>query len=236
MASITEKYKTLVSRLDRLTPRERVLIVAAVLAVLYFPWQRGLWQPLQMQQAALRSQLQQTQVKTAELAAQAQAVMARRNVDPNRAEKKKIAALQADIARLDTRLDAAMVGLVSPQQMPQVLEDLLKRQTGLHLVRLENLPAVPVNLAKTGGATGSSSAPKAVAAASRSDAPRLYRHTLQIEFEGDYMSTLRYLQAIEHLPRRLFWLGIEYKVEHYPKARVVLTVETLSLRKGWIGV
>ena len=67
-------------------------------------------------------------------------------------------------------------------------------------------------------------------------APRLYRHTLRIEFEGDYLATLRYLQAIEGLSRRLFWVGFEFEVRRYPKARVVLTVETLSLQKGWIGV
>ena len=236
MPSIGERYKKLAVRLDRLSVRERVLILVAVLAVLYFPWQRGLWQPLQMHQTVLQSQLQQARVKNAELAAQAQAVLARRDVDPDRAEKQKIVALQADIAKLDARLDAAMVGLVSPQQMPQILEDLLKRQKGLHLVRMENLPAVAVSLLNDGKSDATQKASKVAAAEPEAGAPRLYRHALRIEFEGDYLSTLHYLQAIEGLSRRLFWTGLEFKVERYPKARVVLTVETLSLQRGWIGV
>ena len=234
MPSIGERYKKLAVRLDRLSVRERVFILVAVLAVLYFPWQRGLWQPLQLHQAVLQSQLQQARAKNAELAAQAQVILARRDVDPDRAEKQRIAALQADIVKLDARLDAAMVGLVSPQQMPQILEDLLKRQKGLHLVRMENLPAVAVALRNDGKSDAARKASKAAGA--EAGEPRLYRHALRIEFEGDYLSTLHYLQAIEGLSRRLFWTGFEFKVERYPKARVVLTVETLSLQKGWIGV
>jgi MSHA biogenesis protein MshJ len=72
--------------------------------------------------------------------------------------------------------------------------------------------------------------------------PRLVRVTSLpaeplVEAEGeDYLSTLRYLEAVEQLPWRLFWEGLEYEVLEYPEARIVLTVRTLSLREGWIGV
>jgi MSHA biogenesis protein MshJ len=57
-----------------------------------------------------------------------------------------------------------------------------------------------------------------------------------MEIRGGYLSTLRYLEELEDLPWRFFWKSLNYEVLEYPEARVVLTVETLSLREGWIGV
>ena len=38
------------------------------------------------------------------------------------------------------------------------------------------------------------------------------------------------------LPWRFFWDHVEYRVEQYPQGRLKLTVFTLGLREGWVGV
>ena len=40
-----------------------------------------------------------------------------------------------------------------------------------------------------------------------------------IKFQGDYFSTMNYLQAIESLPWRISWDRLEYKVIEYPNSR-----------------
>ena len=62
------------------------------------------------------------------------------------------------------------------------------------------------------------------------------KHGLMIAFEGDYMSTLSFMQEIESLEWGFFWDSLEYEVIDYPTSRVVITLFTLSLDKNWIGV
>jgi len=70
----------------------------------------------------------------------------------------------------------------------------------------------------------------------RTQRPEIYKHGMRIVFEGDYFKTLKYLQALETMPWRLYWDNVEYHVTEYPKASVAITVHTLSLDEGWIGV
>ncbi|NOZ53973.1 MAG: hypothetical protein GXP08_12740 [Gammaproteobacteria bacterium] len=64
----------------------------------------------------------------------------------------------------------------------------------------------------------------------------IFRHGIEIEFYGDFKSTLSYLQAVEALPWRFYWDEVNYSVEEYPRALVKVTLYTLSLDRGWLGV
>ncbi|HET8705626.1 MAG TPA: hypothetical protein VFM46_04910 [Pseudomonadales bacterium] len=66
--------------------------------------------------------------------------------------------------------------------------------------------------------------------------PTLFRHGLEIQMRGGFSAILSYLRATENLPWRLYWDTLEYKVETYPNAKIVLRVYTLSVDEGWIGV
>ncbi len=57
-----------------------------------------------------------------------------------------------------------------------------------------------------------------------------------MELEGGYMSTHRYLKALEDLPWRFFFESIDYEVINYPQARITLTVHSVSTQEAWIGV
>jgi MSHA biogenesis protein MshJ len=50
------------------------------------------------------------------------------------------------------------------------------------------------------------------------------------------MATLRYLRTVEDLPRRLFWEGLEYRVQEYPRAIITLKLYSLSGQEEWLGV
>lgn len=82
------------------------------------------------------------------------------------------------------------------------------------------------NSAKTEEANTAEKAPK----------PTLFRHGLEMQMRGSFAAILSYLHATENLPWRLYWDALEYKVEAYPNAKIVLRVYTLSVDEGWIGV
>ena len=208
-------------RIDRLSIRERGLVFAAVLVVLIMPWYSLFLVPMEKHQTVLeqRSSSIQQQVQTKQL--EAQQIVARFQADPNRAVRQRIGNLKDEIRKVEDEIRRKAGDLVEPTRMSAVLEDLLNRQKGLKLVKLETLPPEPIKL------EGQDEKDPDVA---------IYRHGMLIEFKGDYVSTLHYLQAVEAMPWRLFWDGMELTVEDYPTARVVLRVHTLSTSKGWLGV
>jgi MSHA biogenesis protein MshJ len=106
--------------------------------------------------------------------------------------------------------------LISPQKINEVLEDLLTTRYRLILLELKNLP------------------PKAVALSQNN--LRIFEHGIIIKFQGDYFSTMSYLQAIEKLGWRIFWDKLEYKVIQYPKAEITLQIHTISDQGVWIDV
>ena len=64
--------------------------------------------------------------------------------------------------------------------------------------------------------------------------PPLYRHGVVIELEGDYLPLLDYLQALENLPWRLYWYGLDVKADKPGARRFRLEFYTVSLHKEWI--
>lgn len=227
MSAASDSLAQLLARFEKLSLRERVLVSLAALVVPVVLWNSFFFQPLLVRRRTLQTRMRAARGQLSQVRGQTEALLARQKVDPNRENRRLLQRLQQDNRRLDARLHGVTLGLISPREMPAVLEDLLKREGGLRLVEMKNLPPEPLL------PPSKSSSEKA---AVPSEVPILYRHGLKMEFEGSYLDTLRYLQTIEGLSRRLYWDDFEFKVQRYPKARVTITVHTLNLDKGWIGV
>lgn len=219
-----------VTRFDTLSLRERGMIGLTVFVLIVVAWQSLLLSPLTAHSRQLTGQLATQQQLLEALDKQLQALVARQGQDPNKALRARQTHLSAQIAALDRQLHEKMQGLIAPAQMARVLEQVLTRETDLQLVRVRSLPAQPL-LAETAAA-----GPPATAGRDASHDAGVYRHGLVIEFRGSYLSTLAYLRALQALPWAFYWDSVKLDVEHYPQARVVITVHTLSLEKGWIGV
>src|SRR5690606_3574626 len=88
--------------------------------------------------------------------------------DPNRAARQQLETLIAAQTDARQQLGALTGSVISPLAMNRLLTDVLGMQQGLRLVRVENLP--PQQLT---GSTG--------------EGELIYRHTLRLDFEGDYL-------------------------------------------------
>ena len=143
----------------------------------------------------------------------------------------RIGEIQALLSSLKQQEQDLTVEFIRPQQMAGVLRDMLGAENGLVLTRLESLGAAPLfpppeEEEKVSPVDEGKKLTKA----------GIYKHGMRVVFEGDYFKTLVYLQALEAMPWRLYWDSVEYQVLEYPRARVAITVHTLSLDEGWIGV
>lgn len=216
-------------RFSALQKRERVLILAVVFLVplvLFFELSYG---PGQRQQRQLQQRYQDQLQSNSALQLQLAEMQLAAQKDPDEENRRQLQRLQQQMSIFEQQLQQHMEGVVTPQQMPVLLKEMLKKRPGLTLVALENGVAQTINVATDVTANDS-----------EDDVPQsdvlLYRHPLHMEFRGSYLETLDYVRSLKQLPGRLFWSGLDIEMsEHYPQAHIKMDVYTLSLQKGWIS-
>lgn len=238
-------------RFEPLAQREKVIVTLVLLAVVFMLIQSVALDPLlkirttlQQQHEQLTQDLNQQQIERETLA---QAITA----GPKRQKQQQLDALKQELTTLDEQIARTTATMIPPRKMTDVLREVMQLRESLKLVELENLapeplleqdrtddasPAVNANANSgpnaAGGAVASATTPSV-------DAERevgLYRHGVRLVFEGDYMTTMAFLESLEQKSWRFFWQSLQYDVEKYPKARVTLTLYTLSPERAWLGV
>lgn len=221
------QLQQLLAKFNGLSLRERILVIASFWVILSVVWFNLLSTPVYKKTQQISTEIKSVRATQVTLKQQQQKLILARSQDPHRDIKQRIARLESEITKLDANLKEKLHGLITPKQMVKVLESVLEQHTSLKLVRVKSLPAVPL-LAEAEGENNSNSA---------QDKPvEIYRHGLQIEFEGNFLAALAYLESLEKLSWEFYWDEAQVEVQKYPVSRVVITVHTLSLGKGWIGV
>ncbi|NJN51950.1 MAG: hypothetical protein HC809_09430, partial [Gammaproteobacteria bacterium] len=199
------------------TLRERALLVLSAVAVIWLAWD---WSVGQSQRAALEQATREVSQLAQRITAETNAHVALRRAqldDPNGALVRERASLEQEIAALDSRLEATVGRFVPPTQVPKLLESVVARHQGVELVRVKSLAAEPVRV--------------------REDmAPALFRHPLQVELEGGYFEVQSYLADLESSNWKFAWRTLDYQVAEYPRAKVLIEIETLSPDRNWLGV
>ena len=224
MKALTIQIRQLAQWIDQRSLQERIMLLAAVLAIGIFCSELLYFRPQRSRCAEIRSQINELNATLASLDSQAEAIQAQGEKDPNREQRIRQQQLHAELERLDKRMKALTVDLISPREMAEVLRSLLIRQKGMRLINLENFPAEELLLG-TDKKHGDNDDKRI----------HLFRHPMRIVFSGTYLQTLAYLQSLENLPHNLYWDDLEIVVNDHPQTEISLTVHTLSLRKGWIG-
>ncbi len=216
--------------IDRLSLRERLFLFAAALVVLGGVWEAALAGPLDARkiQATQKMEALKTRLQTLDTALNSTAMGMSEGMP---AQLDQLTALRTRVATGDEEVRVFTSDLVDPKQMRLVLEELLRRQSGLKLVSATNLPAKPLVEGNADPAAANDEG-----ATTKPKEPQLYRHTLVLTLEGSYLDCLAYLQAVERLPWHLYWSRIEFKEDGYPRNAIMLELRTLSLDKEWIGV
>jgi MSHA biogenesis protein MshJ len=214
--SLSASFMNLSTRFNAISLRERAMIFGAVLAVLILAWDTLLMQPLDKRKEALTNEMQEVQSSMAQLTSSLTAD----GGDPVMKAFAQQQSLQQSLAAADEQLQTMAAGLIAPPRMVAALRDMLERQQGLRLVELKNLPAralVPP-----------------IDAQQPEHGP--FIHPVEMTIEGDYLTLLRYLEAIESLPWRFYWQVLELQTIEYPHNRVRLRLNTLSMDAEWLGV
>ncbi|RTR40459.1 MSHA biogenesis protein MshJ [Shewanella canadensis] len=212
-----QRWQALGERFDLLSQRERVMVATAAVVVIgmlcYLPLESLLlkYNALSKQITAITAEnkisLQQIELYEQRLAQ-----------DPNDEYNNRLQVLKQQSADLDDQLSFQMVDMIPADHMPTLLSQLLGKVTGIKLQEFTSI------------------APTPLLALDDEKKTNLYSHGIRLTLEGDYFSLLKFIEAVESMPNKLYWKQMDYKVEEYPGANVVLELYTISVNKDFISV
>ncbi|MBI3778346.1 MAG: hypothetical protein HY274_05460 [Gammaproteobacteria bacterium] len=217
------QFKGFTDRIDAMSLRERGLIFVTLLVALYFVAVNMLFGPVYTEKDRLQKQLDQRHEETRLLETRVQNITVGDASSPEETKRRKIASLQENLKSMDVALDRATAGLVPPREMAKLVEQMLVKNHGLEVIKMESLPSAP--LLEAGAETDGKASESMV-----------YKHGMRIELKGNYLDILRYLRSLEGLEWKVFWGQVTLQAEKYPVSRVSLLIYTLSTHQGWIGL
>ena len=214
--------------LNQLSLRERILVLLGILSVLYMIWDTFLLIPVQHSHKQLTVEHLSIQKQLSDL--EVRNILAAGLLQNNNKDKfnKKIDQVKGNINDLDQTLKERLQGRVPDELMSSMLNDVLKKNQGLQLLFIHNIPAEPLiqkELAK-----------EVNKERIKEDNPGIFMHSLEIELMGSYLDILDYLIALESMQWKIFWDQVQLNVLEYPKVKVHIKVHTFSLTEGWLSV
>lgn len=250
------------TRIDAMTLRERAMVFVCAVGVMVFVMYALALEPLFERQKTLLAQIKQQQNQVMGIDGEITARIAGAAADPDADTKIQLSGLQQQAETLGASLRAVQRGLVPPERMVPLLEQMLRANARLRLLSLKTLPVSGLSegLQADAKAEGTAAAGKplgdvsggaeiaSLAAASvtaqtpaGTDAkpavkPRelLYRHGVEMELQGSYLDMVNYMAALEALPVQLFWGKARLDAQQYPSVKLTLTLYTLSLDRKWM--
>ena len=238
MSMVTARFEVAFSALTRLrrafdarAQRERLLLIGAAVAVaamaidhLWLTPAFNAWQAAGRRQSSAAAAMQTLNEAIAQRGAES------RSLDQQ--VKRDLALWREKVQQGDTELRSFGTSLVKAADMLPLLDHMLAQSGGLHLRNMQSLPRT--ELAAAAAAAVAPGAAASAAASTSEAGPALYRHGVELTVEGSYADLLAYLNALEAMPQRVLWGGVQMKVAQYPKVLLTLRLYTLSMDRGWL--
>ena len=227
---MTQVWEKLARKFDALKPRERVMVFAAGVAII-----AGLGFVLAIEGALAKHKIlaanaERHRIDLAQLNKQNTESSRLLTQDPDLEGRKHIDDLRRQLGGYDTELRGVQQGLVPPNRMVKVLEDMLSRDANVRLVKLRTLPVAA--LVEPAGLAAESAAAKSAAPTKN----LVYKHGIELTLEGSYLELLDYQARLEHLPWRMFFARTSVNSVDYPRVFMTVTLYTLSLEEAWLVV
>lgn len=217
---MNEQFRQWAVSIDALSIRERLLILITMSVAVVFLWWHFYAQQVLAQTRTVSQQNEtlENQVQTTEFALQAvqqqmqQGVFAR---DEDRHQR-----LQAEFDKVNQALEEKTLRLVEPDQMFELMQQLLYRKSGLQLIELKR---------KSVGSVFEQ-------VKADPDQLQIYRHTMLASFVGDFKSALAYIEGLQQQKSRLLWDKVSLRTQEYPKVQLEIEFSTLSDSRYWVGL
>jgi MSHA biogenesis protein MshJ len=228
---IQQQWEKVVTKVDGMSLRERVMIFAATAFMLVAVINSFFLEPLLDKQKKLSIQVIQQQEKMKEIQAQMEALMQAKKDDASSPVRERIKQVKQQISDGETYLKSRRDKLVPPEKMGELLEQVLSKNARLQLVGLETLAVTPLLEAAAVKAEVGAVGGKVIA-----QDRQVYKHGVKITVRGSYMDLLQYLSELERMQTQMFWGSIKLNVVQHPSSELTIVLYTLSLDTTWLQV
>jgi MSHA biogenesis protein MshJ len=238
-------WQRIALKVDALSLRERAIIFAMAALILIVLAQTAILEPQNTKQKQLSQRIKQDQAKISGMQSQIQQKTTSPQVDPDKANQARLEELKQQAAQMQAELRDMQNGLVSPDRMSALLEEILKKNESLHLVSLTILPALSVTEQTNAAgrlvqsAIASTKNKSEITPTAKPEgwvSDTVYKHGVEIVVQGGYLDIMNYLAQLEAMPWQLLWAKAKLNVDEYPRSTLTLTLFTLSLDKKWLNL
>ncbi len=212
VAAVTARLQSWQLRIDAMQLRERLLLMAAMVAMMFMLIDTFWLQPAFKAQQVTEARIAELETKLNGLRQNARMLSYDDDDDQLHSRDEQRRQLQSQLTQLDERIVNQLGVLVQPAQAAHVLERLLANSAGLKLASL-SASSEPLRI---GGEDDNN------------DAAGLTRYQVDMLIDGNYLEVLRYLQKLEKLPWKFFWQEINFQSTGYPRAQTRLKLYTLG--------
>lgn len=220
LINMNKNIKHYSDRINALSMRERLLILCSVLVLLIFAWWSYYAQPL----VANTQVMDELNVRLGEEIQTMQLTIAsidkRISQGVHQASQQQLELLKRELLRVNTLLQQKTLELIEPEEMFELMQQMLFAESKLKLTELKRKKVTPTfNMQE-----------KDV------DQPEIYRHVMRIRFEGSYQRIINYLNRLEDIDWKLLWDRITIRTAEYPLIEADIEISTLSDSKHWVGL
>lgn len=219
----------LLEKIDGRVLRERVLVFLTSLALIFLLWNFLVQARFDRERIALQAEATKVASEQQTLQTQMSNLAMAMASDPAIAKTNIIQKLNTDIASVEARLSNLSQGLISAEQLPKVLEEVLLRTSSVKLLQVRTLAATELQLAAPPQGTNTEGK-------SASGGTGVYKHGVLIRVAGSYSQLIQLMTEIEALQWKFYWESLDYTVKQYPNAEIDIRVFTLSSEEGLLGV
>lgn len=207
---IAAQYQKLAILVDALELRERVLLLIGSIVLLFFLVDRIGFQPAIQKQQLLLQGIKDQELQLDVLRAQ----FSQFYEEPVEEQPNTLALLHTELGSSNQNLQLQLDRMLSPDKATSILEQVMSHEEGLTLnavnTRMTPLTSIDADT-RYSQATN-----------------KINRYELELQLEGGYLETLDYLRALEALPWKFFWTGINFATTEHPKGNVELEIYTLG--------
>lgn len=223
-------WQKISTRIDSSTLRERAMLFAAAAGLIIFLVFFFFLNPSYAKQKMVLADMASQQGRIAGVEAEITATIEAHTLDPDRAERARLAKIQAEAQALKSSLMAMQQGMVPADRMSGLLEQILRGHRGLRLTSMRTLGET----APDGAVPSEAVAPAKPAPAAAATPQLLHRHGVELVLQGSYPDMVAYMSALESMQGQIFWGGATMSVGTYPSASLTLTLYTINLDKKWL--
>jgi MSHA biogenesis protein MshJ len=217
---VSEFYKSNAEKFNALSIRERILIGLTILGLMTLSWWHFFAAPMMLQIESIEVGNQQITKGIDRAQLSVDQIKARLDAGVHTESKAKLALLRQELMDTEAQLKLKAIELIDPEEMFQLMTQLLYKESRLKLLSLKRRGVKPALESEDG----------------QENTSGIYRHVLEAKFSGQYEDIFNYMASLESLKWKLIWEEIEISNDEYPVVNVTIVISTLSMRKEWVGV